>query len=228
MKRLIIVPAYNEAKVIYQTLASLKNTLRHKKSFDILVVDDGSTDNTSREALKAKVKVIQHKLNRGLGGALGTGLAYARIHKYDLAVTFDADGQHDPRDIIIAVKPVEEKIADIVIGTRTRSNMGQMPLDRKIINWLSNIVTWVFFGIWTSDSQSGFRAFSKKALRVVEIKTEKMEVSSEIFAEIKKHHLRVSEVPIRVIYTEYSRSKGQDNLNAINVLYKLLLRLFRE
>lgn len=227
MKRLIIVPAFNEAPIIFKTLTQLKQVLKKVAQFDIVVIDDGSSDNTLAETKRAQVKVIRHKLNRGLGGALGTGLTYAKNNNYDLAITFDADGQHDPKDIAKAMKPIEQNQADLVIGSRTKSKQGQMPIDRTIINWASNIVTLILFGFWTSDSQSGFRAFSKKALNCIEIKTERMEVSSEIFSEVKKHHLKVTEVPIRIIYTPYSRSKGQDNLNALAVLYKLLLRLVR-
>lgn len=227
MKRLVIIPAFNEGKVIYKTLIDLKKAIKSKGKFDILVIDDGSTDNTFSQARKAKVNVLCHRLNRGLGGALGTGFEYAKRFNYDLAVTFDADGQHHPQDLLKLIKPIENRQADIVIGTRTLSKKGQMPLDRKIINWLSNFVTFIFFAIWTSDSQSGFRAFSKKALRLIQIKTQRMEVSSEIFSEIKRHRLKLKEIPITVIYTDYSRLKGQANLNSFNVLYKLLLRLVR-
>ena len=227
MKRLVVIPAFNEAPAIFKTLTSLKKTLKTVAKFDILVIDDGSTDGTAEKAQKARVKVLRHGLNRGLGGALGTGLAYAKRKSYDLVVTFDADGQHDPKDIAKVAAPIENNKADLVIGTRTKSKAGQMPLDRILITRVSNLVTWFLFGIWTSDSQSGFRAFSKKALDCIEIKTEGMEVSSEIFSEVKKHRLKVAEIPIRVIYTAYSRSKGQDNLNAFNVLVKLLLRLGR-
>lgn len=227
MKQLIIVPAFNESAVIQQTLTDLKQVLKAKSEFDIVVIDDGSTDATASKARKANVIVLRHRLNRGLGGALSTGLEFAKRNNYDLAITFDADGQHDPNDILKAIQPIKAHQADVVIGTRTRSKAGHMPFDRVIINHISNLVTWILFGVWTSDSQSGFRAFSKKALQHIEVKTQNMEVSSELFAEIKKHHLKWTEVPINVIYTNYSRSKGQTNLNALNVLVKLLLRLAR-
>jgi len=226
MKYLVIVPAYNESQVIFRTLTNLKQTLKKSPKFDIVVVDDGSTDSTYKEAKKAKVTVLQHKLNRGLGGALSTGLEYAKRNHYNLAITFDADGQHDPKDIIRAIRPIEKNQADVVIGTRTRGK-GHMPIDRSILNWSSNIFTWVLFGVWTTDSQSGFRAFSKNALQLIQIKTQQMEVSSEFFAEIKRNNLRLIEVPIKVIYTKYSRAKGQTNMNALNVFVKLLLRLAR-
>ncbi|MBI2010410.1 MAG: glycosyltransferase family 2 protein [Candidatus Chisholmbacteria bacterium] len=227
MKRLVIIPAFNEAPMIRRTLKNLKEVTQKLMPCDILVVDDGSGDKTGTIARNAGVLVLRHKLNRGLGGALGTGLEFAKRQNYDVAVTFDADGQHHPNDIVKATEPIERGEADIVIGTRTKSSHGNMPVDRRLIIRGSNVITWLLFGVWTSDSQSGFRAFSKKAIQHVELKTDRMEVASEIFAEAKKHKLKVTEVPITVIYTDYSRSKGQGNLNAINIFYKLLLRLAR-
>ena len=220
----IILPAYNEAPVIEQVLDSLK---KQKLKAKIVVIDDGSTDETAKIARKKEVGVLRHVLNRGLGGALGTGLAFAKKAGADIAVTLDSDGQHDPADIKRVVKPILDGKADVVIGTRWKSNRGEIPFDRKVITIASNILTFFLFGILTSDSQSGFRAFSKKAIDTIIIRTQGMEVSSEFFGEIKKNKLRLAEVPIKVIYTPYSRKKGQTNLNSIQILLKLILRLFR-
>jgi len=220
----IILPAYNEAPVIEQVLDSLK---KQKLKAKIVVIDDGSTDETAKIARKKEVGVLRHVLNRGLGGALGTGLAFAKKAGADIAVTLDSDGQHDPADIKRVVKPILDGKADVVIGTRWKSNHGEIPFDRKVITIASNILTFFLFGILTSDSQSGFRAFSKKAIDTIIIRTQGMEVSSEFFGEIKKNKLRLAEVPIKVIYTPYSRKKGQTNLNSIQILLKLILRLFR-
>jgi len=227
MKTLIIIPAYNEASVIFTTLKELKAFLAKAYAADILVVNDGSTDATVDEAARAGVAVVTHILNRGLGGAIGTGLAYARKHKYELAVTFDADGQHEPNDIPTILEPITAGRADVVIGSRFADPSKEMPLDRKVLLRISNLLTYILFGAYTTDSLSGFRAFNKKAINGIEIKTERMEVSNELFSEIKRLKLRLSEVPIRVIYTDYSRSKGQTNTNGINIVFKLLLRLFR-
>jgi len=102
-----------------------------------------------------------------------------------------------------------------------------MPLDRLIISHLSNLLTFLFYGVWSTDSQSGLRAFNKKAIKCITIKTDRMEVSSELLKEIKKNKLRFKEIPIKPIYTEYSRQSGQSNLNSLNVAVKMLLRLFR-
>jgi len=227
MKTLFVVlPAFNESQVIREVLRKLKQELKKIKEFQsyVVVVDDGSSDKTSREAARGGSIVLRHVLNRGLGGALETGLTYAKRKNADILVTMDSDGQHDAKDIWPALQPILADQADVVIGSRQK---GKRPLDRHLINLMSNVVTWLLFGIWSSDSQSGFRVFNHKAIRSIKIMTQEMEVSSEIFGEIKRNHLRFCEVPIRVIYTEYSRRKGQQNLNGPRVLLKLIIRLFR-
>ncbi len=197
------------------------------RNTEILVVDDGSTDETGKMARAAGSKVIRHPINRGLGGALGTGLYWAKIKDFDFCATFDADGQHDPSDLRKVLRPLYYNEADVVIGTRTMMGWKEIPRDRKIILAVSNWLTWWLFGIKTSDSLSGFRGFNRKAIEKIQLRTDRMEVSNEFFSEIKRHKLRLAEVPIRVIYTDYSRSKGQKNSNAFNVGVKLLLRMFR-
>jgi glycosyltransferase involved in cell wall biosynthesis len=223
-KLLVIIPAFNEALVIGKTIRGVRKSL---KDAEILVINDGSSDTTGIEAEKAGAIVVSHPINRGLGGALGTGLYWAKERDIDCAITFDADGQHDSEDIIKVSEPVLNGNADVVIGTRTKFGWGEIPLDRKIVLTLSNWLTWWLFGITTTDSTSGLRAFNRKAIEKIQIKTDQMEVSNEFFYEIKRCGLRLEEVPIKVLYTEYSRSKGQKNSNAFSVGVKLLLRLFR-
>ena len=123
-----------------------------------------------KESKKEGVTVLNHPINRGLGGALGTGLAFIKSKDFNVAVTFDADGQHDPRDIRKVLQPILRGKAEVVIGSRTLKNKAQIPWDRRIVIFLSNFLTWVLFGIKTSDSQSGFRAFSRKAIEKIKIK----------------------------------------------------------
>lgn len=227
MKKLVVIlPALNEARVIGSVLSNLKKELKRLKGLktETVVVDDGSRDKTSKIARSKGAIVFRHPINRGLGGALATGIEHVKQNQVDLVVTFDADGQHDPKDINKVLRPILENKADVVIGTR---NIKKMPFDRKIITLISSWITFIFFGVYCSDTQSGFRAFNKKALNRIRIKTQRMEVSSEIFHEIRKYKFRLKEVPIKVIYTSYSRKKGQENLNALKILLKLTLRLFR-
>lgn len=223
---MVVLPAFNEEKVIGRILVTLKNTLKSFSDWQsqIVVVDDGSSDKTNIISEKLGVLVLKHPINRGLGGALATGFHYARLKKADFLVTMDSDGQHEPADIIKILKPLSENKVDIVIGTR---NIFKMPADRKIITFLSSLLTFFLFGVWCNDTQSGFRGFNNKAIEKIEIKTQRMEVSSEFFSEIKRNKLKFIEVPIKVIYTSYARQKGQSNLNSLKVFLRLLLRLAR-
>jgi len=223
----IILPAFNEGRVIKNTLKDLKEELSKDKtnSYKLIVINDGSTDLTKKLSIKNSDIVLTHRINRGLGAALATGLEYVkRSRSFNYAITFDSDGQHNPKDIKKAVLALKNGY-DVVIGSRFLSKDQEFPKLRKIILQISNIITYIFFQVWTTDSQSGFRGFNKKAIETIKIRTNKMEVSSEFFAEIKKNHLKLKEIPIKVKYTKYSLSKGQSNLNGVKVLIKLLYQL---
>jgi len=221
MKLVVVIPAYNEEKAISQVIEEVK-----KYTENIIVVDDGSTDKTNWLAKKQRVIVYRHLVNRGLGGALATGIEAALNHKADIILTFDADGQHPAEDIPKLIKPIIKSEADVVIGSRFFKK-NKIPFNRKIANFIGNIITFILFGIWVSDSQSGLRCFNKKAAKTLKIETSSMEVSSEIIKEIKKHHLRLKEIPIKAIYTTYSLSKGQNFILGIKTLIKLIFLKFR-
>ncbi len=214
----IVIPAYNEGKTILNVLKSLE-IAGYK---NIIVVDDGSRDNTFEVAKKHAKVVVKHKLNRGLGGALGTGIQGALRMGAEYIVTFDADGQHDTKDIQKVLSPLKRREADAVIGSRMIDPEG-MPLKRRISNRIANYVTYFLFGVWTTDSQSGLRGFNRKAAEHIRIRTNRMEVSSEIIREIGYHDLRFKEVPIKAIYTDYSLSKGQSFIVGIKTFAKLLM-----
>jgi len=226
VKVVIVVPAFNESSVIYNVLKSIPKKIKGTSLVDVVVVNDGSSDNTQSEVRRAGIPVINHVINRGLGAAIRTGIEYARKKKAAIMVTFDGDGQHDPSDIEKIIRPVFQKKADLVIGSRFKKSKN-VPLDRFFLNWFANVVTFLFYGVVTTDSQSGLRAFSKKALNLIDFKGERMDFSSEILLEAKKNKLKIAEVPIRAIYTEYSRKKGQKNLNAIPTFSRFLVRLLR-
>lgn len=214
----IVIPAYNEGKVIGKVLEDLK--ANHYEN--ILVVDDGSKDDTYKVVRHFGVRIIRHGLNRGLGGALGTGIEAAAQMKWPIIVTFDSDGQHDVKDIYKVALPISEGKAEVVIGSRMKNHKG-MPWYRVLFNKCGNLATFLMFGMWVSDSQSGLRAFSLGAAQKIQIKTNRMEVSSEIIREIKHRKLKLKEVPIKAIYTDYSLSKGQSLFTGIQTFFKLLL-----
>lgn len=221
MRGLIIIPAYNEEKVIESVIKQLPKDVLGRR-LDYLVINDGSTDKTEDVLREAKANFVSHPINRGLGAALGTGLEYSRDKNYDFAITLDADGQHDPKEIAYIVRPILEDQADFVIGTRVFKK--GMPLTRKILTFLASLATYIFTGVWTTDSQSGFRAFSKMAIHTIRIEVDRMEVSTEFFNQSRKNGLRYKEVEITPIYTDYSIQKGQNMLNSFNILGKLILK----
>ncbi len=221
MKGLVLVPAFNEEKVIEKVLSRIpKNIGSHK--LDILVINDGSIDQTLKIVKKTRSKVLSHPINRGLGAALGTGFEYARLKKYHFLITLDADGQHDPKEINRIITPILNREADFTVGTRFFKK--GMPISRKILTFLASTITFIFTGVWTTDSQSGYRAFSKKAIENIFIEVDRMEVSTNFFEQAKSYNLVFQEVKIRPIYTKYSMKKGQNILNSANIVGKLMLR----
>jgi UDP-N-acetylglucosamine---dolichyl-phosphate N-acetylglucosaminyltransferase len=214
----VVIPAYNEERTIVEVIRGLK---QHGFT-TLIVVDDGSSDRTGALAADEGVIRLRHLLNRGLGGALGTGLRAAVRLGAEVIVTFDADGQHDPNDIRRLLHPIDVGEAEVVIGSRMLDPRG-MPYQRRVANWLANVLTYLLFGGWTTDSQSGLRAFSSRAATQMQLMTTGMEVSSEIIAEAVRHRLPWKEVPVQAIYTAYSLSKGQSVRVGLQTLMQLIL-----
>ncbi len=223
---LIGIPAYNEEDSIGSVLKSLPKKIKGLEKVDTIVVDDGSIDKTVNIARKFGSTVLSHIINRGLGGSLKTIFAYAREKHYDILVTFDADGQHKAKDITKLVGPILAQKKDVMIGTRW-SNKNRKPFSRYFVNECANWLTWLLFGVYTTDSQSGLRAFNRNAIEKIHITSDGMEVSSEFFKEIHLNKLRFGEVEIQPIYTDYSMQKGQKIDNAPEVFFKLLLKFIR-
>lgn len=220
----VVVPAYNEEKTISKVLEELL-----EMGFGVVVVDDGSSDETyaiAKRVVKEKEGGVlcRHLLNRGLGGALRTGIEAALLEKSDVIVTFDADGQHDPMDILKISKPITDGEADVVLGKR---NFNEMPSSKKFGNEVMNLITTLFYGIRVSDSQSGLRAFNRKAAETIMINARDYGVSSEIIGEVKRHNLRLEEVPIKTIYTDYSMTKGTNTSEGLKILFKLIINMFK-
>jgi len=224
----VIIPAYNEARVIGEVVKGIIKAL-HKADYpgDVVVVNDGSKDNTSSEARQAGAIVIDHILNSGAGGATATGLSYANQKDYDIAATMDADGQHAPEDVVKGIDEIQKQGADLLIGSRL-INADGMSKTKQLGNKGLSMITYLLFGINTTDSQSGLRIFSRKTLESLRWKTAGFEFCSEMIWRAKQLGLSIGEYPIQAIYTDYSRSKGQNNWNAVNILKSLLKRRLTE
>ena len=218
-KILIVIPAYNEEKMIGKVIFDIK-----KEGYkNIVVVDDGSEDKTADLAKKEGATVLRHILNRGKGAAVKTGLEYAKSKKADIVVTFDGDGQHNPKDIKKMIKKINDGY-EVVLGSRFLNKKNKMPLFNRLANFFANFLVFLVYEFWTSESQSGFRAYSKKVLNLIDISSDRYEFDSEVIREIACHKLKVTEVSIDVFYTSYSLSKKQKQnfINGIKTLIKII------
>ena len=224
-----IIPAWNEDGAIKGVIEDLKNrTLADNFDFEIVVVDDGSKDDTAKQAEAAGAKVIRHILNTGAGGATATGLSYAQQNGFDLAATLDADGQHNTEDVIAGINLMLKSGGDLIIGSRLINPDGMSKL-KVLGNRGLSIITKLLFGVSVTDSQSGLRIFSKKALDELKWKTSGYEFCSEMLWRAKQQKLVIREYPIKAIYTDYSLAKnGQNNWNGFNIIKSLLQRRIME
>lgn len=228
-KRVIVVPAYNEEKTIAEVVRAAREV-----ADQVLVVDDGSSDRTGDIAAAAGATVVRHAVNRGLGGALGTGLAGALKLNAGRIVTMDADGQHRAEDVRRVFERLAAGDVDFVIGSRMLSAVScqpsvvrsSMPFTRRLAQMAGNILTYALFGRWVSDSQSGLRGLTRYAAERIRLTASRMEVSSEFIKEAGDKRLRLDEIPIAAIYTDYSLSKGQNFFVGLQTAAKLILRKF--
>lgn len=224
----VVIPAYNEATVIKDVV---KNITREMKKtpydFTVVVVDDGSKDDTAQQAKKSGATVIEHILNSGAGGATATGLSFASQNGADYAVTMDADGQHLPEDVVRGIKEAESRQSDLLIGSRLINSEGMSKI-KTLGNKGLSLITFMLFGINSTDSQSGLRVFSRNALENLRWKTSGYEFCSEMLWRAKQLDLAIDEYPITAVYTDYSKGKGQSNWNAVNIVKSLMKRRIAE
>jgi len=221
----VVIPAHNEAAAIGDVISRIPKTIERMQVV-VIVVDDGSTDDTAQIARVFGAQVLRHVTNLGAGAATVTGLKAAQALNADVIVTIDADGQHDPEEIERLVQCLLEGPFDVVIGSRILSPQG-MPLTRFVANLLLNALTFVAYRKIVSDSQSGFKVFSQAAANALDLRSAGYEICSEIIGEIYRKNLRYKSVPVKPIYTEYSRAKGQHFLNGVNLILGLLTRWVR-
>ena len=216
----IIIPIYNEESVIGEVLSGV----RQAGYRNIIVVDDGSWDRSYAAANSIpEVIVLRHKLNRGKGAAIKTGVLAAQYCGAEVLVTIDGDGQHDPYDIEKLIEPIMKNGFDVVLGTRMRGGT-EMPLIKVLANKIGNYCTMLLYGMLVSDSQSGFRAYSRFAARTIDTKADKYEYDSKVIREINANRLKYVEVPITVRYTQYSMTKKhrQGFVNGLRTLVRMV------
>ncbi len=214
----IVVPAYNEGPRITPTLRSLAAYAGR-----IVVVDDGSHDETATRALEEDVWVVQHALNCGQGAALQTGIDFAVSRGADVVVTFDGDGQHQVEDIEGLVRPILEGQYDVALGSRFLGQSHNMPWSRFVVLKLGVVFTRVVSRIRVTDTHNGLRALSRHAAERLRIRENRMAHASEILHEIRTQQLRYCERPVTIRYTAATLAKGQSSWQALRIAARFLI-----
>lgn len=194
-KILVGMPAYNEAKYIGSLVLKAK-----KHADEVIVLDDGSTDDTAKIARLAGATVVRHEQNRGYGAAVQGLLAEAKRRGANLFILLDADSQHDPDDIPHLIEPISGGV-DLVIGSRKKLR-ARIPTYRRFGQSVISLFLGVLSREKLSDTESGFRAFSRKAVNLLELKETGMAVSAETIARAAENGLQIAEAPISITYTK--------------------------
>jgi len=219
MPALIIIPAYNEARKIKEVVSSIKSA----GDFDVLVIDDGSVDETAVAAQSAGAIVLHHKINRGQGAALKTGVEYACRQGYETVVFFDADGQMSAAEIDPLISKLHEGY-DVVLGSRNLGRAINMPVSRKIIKKLALILTRLTTRLDITDTHIGFQAWRVDALKKIRLNQDRMAHASQLLAEISRLKLRYAEAPVTINYSDYSLKKGQSIFGSFRIIWDLLIK----
>lgn len=216
----LIIPLYNEATVVREVIAEARATFPH-----IVCVDDGSTDDSVTEALAGGAVVLRHPINLGQGAALQTGIEFARAQSgAEYFVTFDSDGQHLVSDAVAMVERLRTEPYDIVVGSRFLDGRTTAGALKRLVLRTAVLFERLSTGVRLTDAHNGLRAFNRRAAGAFDIQQNRMAHASEFVAQIGQHHLRYTEQPVHILYTEYSRSKGQSLWNSVNILSELFIK----
>ncbi|OBG54658.1 MULTISPECIES: glycosyltransferase family 2 protein [unclassified Mycobacterium] len=217
----IVIPAFNEAAVIGEVVADVRSVFDN-----VVCVDDGSTDDTGDIARRAGAHLVRHPINLGQGAAIQTGVEYARKQPgAQVFATFDGDGQHRVKDLAAMVDRLCAEDVDVVIGTRFGARVGARPpfLKRLVLQTAARLSR-RGRRLGLTDTNNGLRVFNKKVADGLDITMSGMSHANEFIMLIAENHWRVVEQPVEVLYTDYSKSKGQPLLNGVNIIFDGFLR----
>ena len=202
---LVCIPAFNEASKISEVVADAKKYVN-----EVVVCDDGSTDSTSSTAENSGAYVIKHHKNEGKGSAMKSLFKYALRSQADVIVTIDGDGQFLPKEMEKLCKPIISGVSDVVIGYRFDDNDKEIPSYRKIGNKFLDQLSNVSSNVSLRDTQSGFRAYSKDAIKKITFSTNGFGADAEILINAAKNGLRISEEKVTVLYNVGSKTSTKN------------------
>ncbi len=216
----LVIPAYNEGPVIADVVERARTTFPN-----IVVVDDGSTDDSALGVLGTGAHLVRHPVNLGQGAALQTGLAYALAQPGARYIaTFDADGQHQTHDVERMVALLREDTADVVLGSRFIEGSDHVPWAKRVVLRTAAAVSPTARRLKLTDAHNGLRVLNREAASRLRITMNGMAHASEIVAFLAGSGLRVTELPVEILYTAYSRAKGQSLMNGFNIVFDLSFR----
>jgi polyprenyl-phospho-N-acetylgalactosaminyl synthase len=215
----VVIAAYNEAAVIARVVGEVK-----RAGYPLVVVDDGSRDETAALAHAAGAVVLEHPFNLGQGAALQTGIDYALAHAAEVVVTFDADGQHRVTDIARLVDALAVERADFALGSRFLGHSPNLPPLRRLLLQAATLFTRLTTGLELTDTHNGLRAMTRRGAAAIRLRQNRMAHASELLSQIGASGLRYVERPVTIEYTAYSLSKGQSMRDAIFILLDLFAR----
>jgi glycosyltransferase involved in cell wall biosynthesis len=216
----VVIPVYNEGKVITAVVDDVLAVFDH-----VVCVDDGSTDNTLAALEKTDARIVRHPVNLGQGAALQTGIAYALADPAVRSiVTYDADGQHQVSDAARMVDILEAGDVDIVFGSRFLDDRTEVGWSKRAVLKLAVRYTNATTGLRLSDAHNGLRAFDRNVAARLDIRMNGMAHASEFVSTVADGKFRYAETPVHIIYSDYSKAKGQSLLNSVNILFDLLFR----
>jgi glycosyltransferase involved in cell wall biosynthesis len=216
----VVIPVYNEDQVIAGVVADVLRVFDH-----VVCVDDGSSDGTLAELEKTGARIVRHPVNLGQGAALQTGIDYALADPAVRSiVTYDADGQHRVEDASHMVDLLESEDVDIVFGSRFLDDRTEVGWAKRAVLKLAVRYTNASTGLRLSDAHNGLRAFNRAVAERLDIRMNGMAHASEFVTTVAQAKFRYTETPVHIIYSDYSRSKGQSLLNSVNIVFDLLFR----
>ncbi len=214
----ILVPVFNENKVIRNTLNELL-----KFFSNIIVVNDGSTDNTIDKLDDLNIALLNHEINLGVGAAVQTGFDYVeKIHDSYAVITFDADGQHSVEDAVSMAKEIQICNEEIIFGSRFIKHQKNVPLVKRNVLKVIAFITKIATGIDLTDAHNGLKAYKVSAIRKLKLQFSGYSYESELITEVAKKNISYKELSTNIKYTEYSIKKGQKLTNGLLIIEDLL------